>query len=291
MEMFFRVVSPGITSDSILYLNFPSYYSNGLGPDVKCYSTDEIYCVVTNRKMIIRYMPDYAAGTTFTITVTGVSKSINYNSGTFSYIIDNDDDPTIILTSGTFIDSATSNAGSVQNFPTFSILKLEQSSNYLREEGVTITVDFYLPTTLSSIGVGQSLIMVFPPIYFDVLRFITPSCTLNIKGNTLKNYISSCYVIGMKLKMVFLDFIVTGSSYSLTIGGIINPTNPSSNVQKYSFEISNSGDTSTIARTYSPNCNFRMPIFVVNSVRKSLNYYTASNGLITKLVTMKNIQS
>lgn len=77
--------------------------------------------------------------------------------------------------------------------------------------------------------------MVFPPIYFDVLRFATPTCTLNIKGNTLKNYISSCFISGMRLKMVFLDFIVTGSSYSLTVSGLINPTNPSSNVQKYSF--------------------------------------------------------
>jgi len=34
-----------------------------------------------------------------------------------------------------------------------------------------------------------------------------------------------------------------------------------------------------------------MPIFIANPVRKSLNYYTASNGLITNLVTMKNIQS
>lgn len=235
MEMFFKIVSPGITSDSILYLNFPSYYSNGLGSDVKCYSTNEIYCVIKNRKMTVRYLGDYATGTTFTLTVTGVSKSINYNSGTFSYIIDNDDDPTYILTSGTFIDSAASNAGSVQNFPTFPVLTLKQSSNYLREEDVTINADFYLPSTLSNIGVGQSLIMVFPPIYFDVLRFVTPTCTLNIKGNTLKNYISSCYIIGMRLKMVFLDYIVTGSSYTLTIGGLINPTNPSSNVQKYSF--------------------------------------------------------
>ena len=77
--------------------------------------------------------------------------------------------------------------------------------------------------------------MVFPPIYFDVLRFITPTCTLNILGNTLKNYISSCSVKGMRIKMIFLDNIVLGTSYSLTVGGIINPTNPSSNVQKYSF--------------------------------------------------------
>ncbi len=240
---------------------------------------------------MVRYLGEYSVGTTFILTVTGVSKSINYNSGTFSYIIDNDDDPTLILTSGTFVDAASSNAGTVQNFPTFPILRLSQSSNYLREEDVTLTADFYLPSTLPTIGVGQSLMMVFPPIYFDVMRFVTPTCTLNIMGNTLKNYISSCYIVGMRLKMVFLDYMVTGTSYSLTIGGIINPTNPSSNVQRYSFEISNSGDTSIIAKTYSPNCNFKMPIFIANPVRKSLNYYTASTGLITNLVTMKNIQS
>lgn len=133
MDMFFQIVSPGITADSILYLNFPSYYSSGLGPDIKCYSTYEIYCVVKNRKLTVRYLGEYSVGTTFILTVSGVSKSINYNSGTFSYIVDNDDDPTTILTSGTFVDAASSNAGSVQNFPTFPILTLTQSSNYLRE--------------------------------------------------------------------------------------------------------------------------------------------------------------
>jgi len=36
--MNFNVVSPGITLDSFLYINFPSYYSSGLGQDIKCYS-------------------------------------------------------------------------------------------------------------------------------------------------------------------------------------------------------------------------------------------------------------
>lgn len=82
---------------------------------------------------MIRYLGDYTYGTTFILTVTGVSRSINYNSGTFSYIVDNDDDPTTILTSGTFVDSVVSNARTVQNFPTFPILSLSQSSRYLRE--------------------------------------------------------------------------------------------------------------------------------------------------------------
>lgn len=38
MEMVFNIISPGVTPDSFLYLNFPSYYSNGLGQDIKCYS-------------------------------------------------------------------------------------------------------------------------------------------------------------------------------------------------------------------------------------------------------------
>lgn len=62
--------------------------------------------------------------------------------------------------------------------------------------------------------------------------------------------------------MVFLDYIVTGSSYSLTVTGIINPTNPTSNIQRYSLEISNSGDTSIIAKSYAPNCNYKMPSFI-----------------------------
>lgn len=82
--------------------------------------------------MTVRYLGDYASGTTFTLKVTGVSRSINYNSGTFSYVIDTDDDPTTILTSGTFIDAASSNAASVQNFPIIPILTLKQSSTYLR---------------------------------------------------------------------------------------------------------------------------------------------------------------
>jgi len=82
---------------------------------------------------MIRYIGTYSTGTSFTITVVGVSKNINYNSGTFSFSIDNDDNPITILTSGTFVDSvASSTASSVQNFPTFSIFSLTQSSAYLR---------------------------------------------------------------------------------------------------------------------------------------------------------------
>lgn len=48
MEISFTITSPGITYDSIIYIGFPSYYANGLGSDVKCYSTTEIYCKVFN---------------------------------------------------------------------------------------------------------------------------------------------------------------------------------------------------------------------------------------------------
>jgi hypothetical protein len=96
-------------------------------------------------------------------------------------------------------------------------------------------MNFYLSSSLAAIGVGQSLFLVFPSNFFDILRFISPQCILNIKGNTLKNYISSCSVKGLRLKMPFLDGIVIGSTYTLTINGLINPTNPSSNVFKYSL--------------------------------------------------------
>lgn len=81
----------------------------------------------------MRYLGDFPVGTTLTLKVAGVTKSINYNSGTFSYIVDNDEDPTTVVASGTFLDPGASNAVSVQNFPTFSVLALKQSSGYLRE--------------------------------------------------------------------------------------------------------------------------------------------------------------
>lgn len=49
MEISFSVGSPGITTDSVMYIGFPSYYANRLGPDIKCYSSTEIWCKVTER--------------------------------------------------------------------------------------------------------------------------------------------------------------------------------------------------------------------------------------------------
>jgi hypothetical protein len=234
--MNFYVISPGVNMDSFLYLNFPSYYSNGLGADIKCYSpSGEIYCYVVDRFLTIQYMGIYTAGTGFTLTVTGVTMSINYNSGTFSFTFDSDNNPTSVLASGTFADSISSTVLTIQNFPTINILAYSQSSAYLRDSSVSISLTFYLSTTLSSVGLGQSLFLVIPATYYDVLRFVTPTCTLNILGNTLKNYVSTCTVSGMRIKMPFLDNLVLGSTYTLTIGGMINPTNPTSNVYMYSL--------------------------------------------------------
>ena len=291
MEMEFSVLSPGITTDSIMYLGFPSYYANGLGPDVKCYASTEIFCTVRDRILTIKYLGDYAAGVSFTLTVAGVTKPISYNSGTFYFVIDNDDDPTNVLSSSTFTDSVSSSILDTQNFPVFQILQFEQSSAYLREEGVSITMDFYLTSTMPSISVGQQLFLVFPPIFGDVLRFISPTCTLNIRGNTLKNYISSCSVTGLRLKMPFLDDIILGNVYTLTVDGIINPTNPSSNTYKYTLEITTSDDSTILAKAFSPHINYQMPVFVVNPIRKSLNYYTIDDGLVTEVTTTANIQS
>ena len=228
---------------------------------------------------MIRYIGTYASGTTFVITVAGVKQPINYNSGTFYFTIDNDDNPTTVISSGTFVDSVSASVLDTQN--SFQILSMTQSSNYLREEGVTLTLTFYVDTVLTSVTVGQYLFLVFPPNFFDVLRFTTPTCTLNIRGNTLKNYISSCTVLGMRLKMPFLDDLSLGSVYQLTVNGLINPTNPSSYTYKYGLEITSSSGTSIIARSFSPHANFEMPIFIVNPIRNSLNYYTATDGLIT----------
>lgn len=92
-----------------------------------------------------------------------------------------------------------------------------------------------MPSTIGSVTVGQFLFLIFPTNFGDVLRFVSPTCTLNIRGNTLKNYISSCYVKGLRIKMPFLDSLTLGSVYSLTVNGIINPTNPSSSTYKYAL--------------------------------------------------------
>lgn len=87
----------------------------------------------------------------------------------------------------------------------------------MREEGITLSMEFYIPSSLGTVSVGQYLFLVFPPNFGNVLRFVDPVCTLNIRGNSLKNYISSCEVKGLRIKMPFLDDLVLGSVYSLTI--------------------------------------------------------------------------
>jgi hypothetical protein len=131
--MSFLIVSPGITLDSFLYLNFPSYYSNGLGPDIKCYSgSTEIYCFVVDRLLTVQYLGVYALGTSFTLTVVGVTMSINYNSGTFSFVFDSDNNPNTIQAAGTFVDAISSTVLTIQNFPTINIFSFTQSSKFLR---------------------------------------------------------------------------------------------------------------------------------------------------------------
>jgi hypothetical protein len=292
MEMVFTIISPGITPDSFLYLNFPYYYANGLGRDVKCYSpTGEIYCWVVDRFLTIQYMGTYSTGTSFAITVTGVEMAINYNSGSFSFIVDSDNNPSAVLAAGTFVDTISSSVLSIQNFPTINIFSFSQSSSYLRASGVTLTLTFYLPTSLTSIGLGQSLFLVFPATYYDVLRFVTPTCTLNILGNTLKNYLSTCSVKGLRVKMPFLDNLVLGSTYTLTVAGLINPTNPTSNEYRYSLEITDTTGSSILAKSYSLNCNYVMPTFVANPLTTTLNYYRVDNTLVTIVSTIANIQS
>ena len=154
------------------------------------------------------------------------------------------------------MDSVSSTVLVIQNFPTFSIYSMTQSSKFLREENIVLTMDFFLPSSLPTVSVGSSLFLIFPPIYNDILRFVSPICTLNIKGNSLKNYINSCSIKGLRLQMPFLDNAILGSTYTLKIEGLINPTNPSSNIYRYSLEISNSNATSIIAKSYSPYCNF-----------------------------------
>lgn len=81
---------------------------------------------------MIRYIGTYASGISFVVTVVGVSQPVNYNSGTFYFVIDDDDDKTTVLSSGTFADTVSASVLDTQNFPAFQILSFSQSSYYLR---------------------------------------------------------------------------------------------------------------------------------------------------------------
>jgi len=250
-----------------------------------------MFCQIKDRFVTLQYMGVYAAGTNFILTITGVTMAINYNSGMFSFIFDDDDDPASVLAAGTFADTISSTVLSIQNFPTINVFSFSQSSSFLREDEITLSLTFYLPTSLTAVGLGQSLFLVLPANFFDVLRFTSPTCTLNILGNTLKNYVSTCSVRGMRIRMPFLDNLVLGSTYTLAVGGIINPTNPSSNIYRYSLEITDSTGNSIMAKSYSVNCNYRMPTFTTNPLTTTINYYQADGSLLTQLNTMANLQS
>jgi hypothetical protein len=207
---------------------------------------------------------------------------INMGIGTFWFVIDNDSNPNTVLSSGTFLDNA--NTSIINNLvtiiPVIQILSLNLSSYYLRDNCI-LTLDFYLPSTLTtSINIGQFVLLTFPTNYKDILKFTTPKCTLNIRNNTSKNFISSCSVYGMNIKMPILITMPLGSVYTLTITGLINPSNPSPSTYKYALSIT-TANNSIMIRSFSPHCNFNWLVFLMNPISISLNYYTASHGFIT----------
>jgi hypothetical protein len=78
--MQFTFNSIGIDYNTILYLGFPYYYSNGLGPSLSCFvDSVEIYCSIKNRLLTIKYIGNITYGNNFTIAVVGVTQPINYN--------------------------------------------------------------------------------------------------------------------------------------------------------------------------------------------------------------------
>jgi len=82
--------------------------------------------------MTLQYIGTYASGVSFIIIITGVTMPINYNSGTFSFIFDDDNNPIAVQAAGTFTDTISSTVLSIQNFPTINIFAYTQSSSYLR---------------------------------------------------------------------------------------------------------------------------------------------------------------
>jgi hypothetical protein len=292
MEMSFTFTSLAIDTNTTLYLGFPSYYANGLGPDLKCYvGTTEIFCTVQDRILTIKYIGTYASGTSFTIIVVGVSQPINYNSGTFYYKMDSNSALNSVDVAGTFADTVSSTVLQIQNFPTIRISQFTQSSTFIRDTDVSVTFQFYLASSLKTITVGQQLIVNFPPIFHDVLRFVSPTCTFTLTSNVLKNYVSSCSVRGLRIKMPLIDTLVLGSSYILTINGIINPTTMSPNYFKYYIEIADSSNSNIVLKSFSSLCNYIMPIFIEDPTKAYLNYYDVNDNKINTVYTYAGVQS
>lgn len=237
-------------------------------------------------------MGNFAKGLTFIITITGIEVPISMKVGTFWYVIDNDDNPNTVYVAGTFLDTVNANSTNKNAImPTLQILGLNLSSYNLRDNDVKLTLDFYLPSTLpSSISTGQFLFLNFPAPYANVLRFVSPQCQLIIRGNTLKSFITSCSIYGLRIKMPIMNSLILGSVYRLTISGLINPSNPSSNIYKYMIEITTTGN-SILAKSFSPHTNFNISAFIINPISTPLNYYTESLGLISELSTFINVQS
>jgi hypothetical protein len=292
MEMSFTFSSIGIDSNSILFIGFPMYYANGLGPDIKCYvGSTEIFCSVANRLLTVKYIGTYASGVSFVVVVAGVSQPINYNSGTFYYKIDLNNNQTYINVAGTFSDTVSSTVLQIQNFPTIRVTQFTHSSDFIRDTGVTLTFQFYLASSLSTITVGQQLILTFPPIFSDVLRFASPTCTLTLTSNVLKNYINSCSVRGIRIKMPLIDTLVLGSSYILTVSGLINPTAMSPNYYKYEISIADSSNSNIVLKSFSSLCNYIMPIFITDPSKVYLNYYDGTDALANTVYTYAGVQS
>lgn len=294
MEMSFTFSSIGIDTNTILFIGFPMYYANGLGPDIKCYvGSAEIYCSVVDRLLTVKYIGTYAAGMSFTVIVVGVSQPINYNSGTFYYKMDLNNNMTYVNVAGTFSDTVSSTVLQIQNFPTIRVVQFTQSSNLIRDTGTTLTFQFYLASSLSTITVGQQIILTFPPLFSDVLRFANPTCTLTLTSNVLKNYINTCSVMGIRIKMPLIDTLVLGSSYILTVSGLINPTAMSPNYAKYEISVADSSNSNIVLKSFSSLCNYIMPIFITDINKVYLNYYDNANpNVITNVVnTYAGVQS
>lgn len=236
-------------------------------------------------------MGTYASGVSFTVVVAGVSQPINYNSGTFSYKFDLNNDISSVNVAGTFSDTVSSTVLQIQNFPIIRVAQFTQSSSYVRDTDVTVTFQFYLASSLKTISVGQQLILNFPPIFNDILRFASPTCTLTLTSNVLKNYINTCTARGLRLKMPLIDTLVLGSSYRLTVSGLINPTAMSPHYHKYYIEIADSANSNIVIRSFSPLCNYEMPVFTTDSNKIYLNYYNGNNQIINTVNTYANIQS
>ncbi|KAL4506505.1 hypothetical protein ABPG72_000076 [Tetrahymena utriculariae] len=302
LELFFNLTSSvvNMNQNSRVVIVFPIYYSPNLGRDgvVNCYlmpSEDKVSCFVTEERTLdIRYFSNtYAPGTQFIIKVTGVTQPQFFQTYQLFIAFDNDTDDTsyseYLFISDVINTSANSNLqNNLQGL--IEIRSITIQSLYLREAGVQYQFNIYINPNVKPIVYGQAIMINFPPIYQYVLeQNIAPDCSVTSPINPLQNFVGSCHVSGLRIKMFVNQQMNPGNFYNLTVFTIRNPSRFDSSVYKWIIEVSDITQQIVVLRSFGMSANFNVDTFIQNPNQNYLNFFDGPNFNTAQQVTSLNM--